>query len=135
MANIQAIFSSIRVSDFDTLATMTEVRKTDNFALCPHSAIGVFGARLLTREASLWSSRNPMVCVLTAHASKFSETYNDATGEAAPICPWSNVEDLRAREQRFEWLRKDTESSKEWQAAWIKTLKESVTTRTGSQRK
>ena len=85
---------------------MRRVREQEVFALCPHSAVGVHAATSLRREAvGLWAASNPMVCVLTAHASKFSETYEAATGEAPPLCEWSNVEELRARPQHFEWLR------------------------------
>lgn len=129
LANIQATFSSISVSDADTLATMTRVYNEDGYALCPHSAIGVFGARSLSRASdNEWASSNPIVCVLTAHASKFSETFLKATQQAAPICGWSNVEELRVLEQRFELLSKE-DGVEGWQEEWIATLKAAVVTR------
>lgn len=132
MANIQATFSSISVTDTQTLATMTSVYRESGYALCPHSAIGVFGARTLCREACPhWSSSNPIVCVLTAHASKFSETFMEATHEAAPICAWSNVEELRVMEQKFELLDKQ-DGDEEWLVKWIDTLKNSVIARSGA---
>lgn len=134
LANIQATFSSISVSDADTLATMTRVHLDDGYALCPHSAIGVFGARSLSRtENNKWASPNPMVCVLTAHASKFAETFLQATEQTAPICGWSNVEELRALEQRFELLSKE-EGVQGWQEEWIVTLKKAVVTRGDAQK-
>jgi threonine synthase len=134
LANIQATFSSISVSDADTLATMTRVYLENGYALCPHSAIGVFGARSLDRRpGSVWASANPMVCVLTAHASKFSETFLTATEHVAPICWWSNVEELRTKEQKFELLGKD-EGDAGWQDAWVAILKASVLARHGSKK-
>ena len=129
LSKIQETFSSISVDDANTLATIARVRCENGYALCPHSAIGVFGARSLHRKPdNAWSSTNPLVCVLTAHASKFSETYNSATGEAPPLCSWSNVEELRSRDQRFELLEKD-DGDDAWQARWVSTLKEDVARR------
>jgi threonine synthase len=129
LSKIQQTFSSISVCDADTLGTITRVYQESGYALCPHSAIGVFGACSLPRVTpGPWVSLNPIVCVLTAHASKFSETFLKATNQVAPTCSWSNVEELRVLDQRFELLRKDDEDEG-WQNEWISTLKESVLSR------
>lgn len=128
LSNIQATFSSISVSDADTLATIRRVQDDCGYALCPHSAIGVHGARNIARHPEgLWSSANPMVCVLTAHPSKFPETFMKATGKAPPVCSWSNVLELVEKEQRFELLQKDCEE--QWEKDWVGVLKKSVSAR------
>ena len=131
LENIQGTFSSVCVSDENTLATIRNVFLEDSFPLCPHSAIGVFGARTLSVRRSSpgeWAAPNPLVAVLTAHASKFSETFKDATGRTAPTCWWSDVEELRVMDQRFEWLYKE-EGDETWQSTWVSTLKASVASR------
>jgi len=125
------LFSSVSVTDDKVLATISKVYREDGFALCPHSAIGVYGARSLHRESGIWSSANPMVCVLTAHPSKFSDTFVEATGAQPPICSWSSLEKLQSRQQRFKWLRKprEEEDLQDWQSHWIATLKNDIKAR------
>jgi len=118
--NIQKTFSSCSVSDKDTLCTIREVYEAYGYALCPHSAIGVHAAQ--HRFSNLCS--DPMVCVLTAHPSKFETAFHEATHNPPPQLVSNPVHILKTLPQNFEWLRKNDDP--DWRNTWIQTLKEAT---------
>ena len=121
LEKIQAFFSSCSVTDEETLQTIRDVKEGHGFALCPHSAVGVCAA---TKHFAELSSRSPMICVLTAHPSKFDEAYTRATSLPPPQHPRYPVDVLHTLPTRYEWLRKG--SGSHWRSDWINTLKSSV---------
>ena len=98
---IHEVFSSLRVSDAETLAAIKTEYDASGYALCPHSAIGVHASKL--RGLGLTDS-DPVVCVLTAHHAKFEDTLRKA-GIASPP-HHAGVEKLKSMpSNHFEWLR------------------------------
>jgi len=75
VSKIQEVFSSVVVSDFDTLETIKRVYLSTRgeVLLCPHSAIAVHAGQ--KEFAYLQHERDDMkvVCVLTAHPCKFED--------------------------------------------------------------
>jgi len=65
--NFDAAFTSGRVSDEDTVATIARIFEETEYLLDPHTAVGV-EIGLLKRRPEV-----PLVCLATAHPSKFDE--------------------------------------------------------------
>ncbi len=121
LTSIQSIFSSCCVSDQATLASIGEVYSTYGYALCPHSALGVHAGRNLFRNLS---QHCPLLCVLTAHPSKFETSFVKATGVLPPQLSAHPTSVLSTLPQRYTWLRKDGRDG--WRQEWIVTLKAAV---------
>jgi len=64
----------------ETLATIADVYRRENYLIDPHTAVGVAAARRLALEA-------PMVCLATAHPAKFPESVDRAVGAAVAHHP------------------------------------------------
>jgi threonine synthase len=130
LAKIQSIFSSVSVSDMDTLATMHEFYQEHNKLLCPHSAIGVFAARNSFRQ---YVDKSVSVCVLTAHPLKFESAVKKALGRM-PIVS-DKVENMKLSPQSFQWLRIPANYSEaRWRQTWIDQIKSDVIRRSESRR-
>jgi len=65
--NVDAAFMSGRVSDEDTVATIARIYEETDYILDPHTAVGAEIGRLKRRP------KVPLVCLATAHPSKFDE--------------------------------------------------------------
>jgi threonine synthase len=65
--NFDAAFTSGRVSDQDTVATIARIFEETEYLLDPHTAVGV-EIGLVKRRPEV-----PLVCLATAHPSKFDE--------------------------------------------------------------
>jgi threonine synthase len=65
--NVDAAFTSGTVSDKDTVATVARIFAETEYLLDPHTAVGV-GIGLVKRRPEV-----PLVCLATAHPSKFDE--------------------------------------------------------------
>lgn len=114
---IKQTFTSMSISDGDTLLTMTRVFKEYSYALCPHSAIGVCAAEMMKADLAV----NPVICVLTAHPAKFEETLA-AAGIAST--PHPVVEKLRKLpNDKFQWLRAHGKASREKIQEWSQVVK------------
>jgi threonine synthase len=138
LQNIHAIYSSVSVSDEATVDTIQEIWSKYRYPLCPHSAVGVHAAMKVFPE--LWSvdenqsGGTPMVCVLTAHPSKFPEVFQRATGELPPELSCFPVSELKTLPTRYEWLRqyRDNEDGtrgeliENWRELWIRSIKEKI---------
>ncbi len=82
LASARTLFSSFRLDDAATLELVAEVYQNAEYLLDPHSAIGVAAARARRSDTSV-----PMVCLATAHPSKFPE----AVDQAAARFPEANL--------------------------------------------
>lgn len=82
LASARTLFSSFRLDDAATLELVAEVYQNAEYLLDPHSAIGVAAARAQRGDTSV-----PMVCLATAHPSKFP----DAVDQAAARFPEANL--------------------------------------------
>ena len=77
-------FISYSISDEQTLSTIRQVYQEEGYLLDPHAAVAVAAASTFKKE---FSSKNDILCLATAHPSKFSVSIADAlgTGEHLPI--------------------------------------------------
>ena len=91
LANIRAQFGSARVSEAKTRETIRTVYERTGFLIDPHTAVGV-GAAPETADG-------PMVVLATAHAAKFPDAVEQATG-VHPALP-AHLADLFERPERF----------------------------------
>ncbi|WP_304617768.1 threonine synthase [Paracoccus sp. (in: a-proteobacteria)] len=90
-------FRSGRVSEEETLATITRTRNTTGEVLCPHSAIGVAVAERHLEPGV------PMVTLATAHPAKFPDAVERATGLCPALPPhMEGLFDLPERVTRVE---------------------------------
>ncbi|MBS0126668.1 threonine synthase [Thetidibacter halocola] len=92
-------FDSGRVSEEETLATITVAQKTMGELLCPHSAIGVKVAEDLRNPAV------PMVTLATAHPAKFPDAVEKASGIRPPLP--NRMADLYERPERVTRVAND----------------------------
>ena len=85
-------FASISVSQEDTLSTIRDYFFREGYLLDPHTAVGL-KAGLLCREDSL-----PLICLATAHPSKFGDAVKLAIGKDPELPPaLADIEDRPAR--------------------------------------
>jgi len=99
-------FLSCSVSEQETLATIGEVDKDENYLLDPHTAVGYRAARKL-RDPD-----RPVICLATAHPAKFGEAVEKATGRPVQLPP--ALAGLADRESRCEVMDPDREQVKEY---------------------
>lgn len=131
---IKDIYNSVSISDECTLSIIQEIWVKYHYPLCPHSAVGVYAA--LKVFPDLWSTHlnnsggTPMICVLTAHPSKFPEVFQRATGEISPELDCFPVSILKELPTKYEWLRQYDEHHHQilpnWRDNWINTIKEKI---------
>ncbi len=84
-------FSATTISNGDTLAEMRRIKAETGWAICPHTAVGTQAAS----RAPLSTATD--IVLSTAHAAKFPETVEEATGER-PGLPTRCVGALGAEE-------------------------------------
>lgn len=101
LAKAQALFSSCRVDDNETVQVINQVFETTEYLLDPHTAIGVQAARRARRDAAI-----PMVCLATAHPAKFPEAVKQAGQAEDPVLP-HHMRDLFAKQERYDVLAND----------------------------
>lgn len=87
-------FMSFRCPDGETIETIAEIYKTYGEIIDPHTAVGV--------NAALQSKVRPIVALACAHAAKFPDAVEKATGQY-PYLP-ERLSDLKDREEKFEIL-------------------------------
>ena len=92
-------FDSGRVSEDDTLATITQAQAHMGELLCPHSAIGVAVA-----EAQR-TTDVPMITLATAHPAKFPDAVERASGIRPPLP--HRMADLYERSERVTRVPND----------------------------
>ena len=92
-------FDSGRADRSETMATITRFQRDAGYILDPHTAIGVAAAEPHIRPDT------PMVTLGTAHAAKFPDAVEEATGHR-PALP-SRMADLYERPERLTTLPND----------------------------
>ena len=103
LKDIRELFSSARVDDAQTCATIAATHVAHNYLLDPHSAIGVSAAQ---QELTRTGESAPMVTLATAHPAKFPEAVRKSGVTEAVDLP-SHMTDLFDREERYTVLPND----------------------------
>ena len=91
--------SAHSVSNTDTLQEMKQVHDETGWLICPHTAVGTSVARTLEKSDAL------TIVLATAHAAKFPDTVEKATG-LAPDLP-QRVKDVAKRGEVFDRVPND----------------------------
>jgi threonine synthase len=99
-------FLSCSVSGQETLATIAEVDREENYLLDPHTAVGYRAAR------KLCDPDRPVICLATAHPAKFGEAVQKATGRQVQLPP--ALAGLADKESRCEVMDPDVGQVKEY---------------------
>jgi len=93
----RALFSAYRVDDEGTSRSIAETYRATGELVDPHSAIGLAAAQAARRDKAV-----PMVALACAHAAKFPDAVESATG-VRPSLP-ARLDDLMARPERLAVL-------------------------------
>lgn len=96
LQSVRALFSSHRVDDEQTVATIREEYLVSNYLLDPHSAIGLRAGRQCRSSVAV-----PMITLATAHPAKFPEAVARAGYPHNPPLP-PHMADLFERTERYE---------------------------------
>ncbi len=96
------LFGAHRVDEDQTLETIATVYRRTGQLIDPHTAVGVGAA---SRECG--RPEVPMVVLGTAHAAKFPEAVEQATGIRPPLPPF--LADLHDRPEKYAVLPNDLE--------------------------
>jgi threonine synthase len=98
LQSLREIFTSGRVSEDETRATIAATLKASAELLCPHSAVGV-------KVAESHLGTVPMVTLATAHPAKFPDAVEAATGLRPDLPP--RMSDLFDRPERVTRVPND----------------------------
>ncbi|AWN52507.1 threonine synthase [Methylobacterium sp. 17Sr1-1] len=101
LARIRAEFDAAAVPEDEVVAEIRDVYEGTGQIIDPHSAIGVRAARKLVAE----DPATPVVALATAHAAKFPDAVEAATGIRPALPP--HLADLLERRERFTVLPND----------------------------
>lgn len=105
LAEARALFASFRLDDDGTLAEIASLHKATGHLVDPHTAIGLAAARRLAADPAL-----PLVSLATAHAAKFPDAVERATGVRPPLP--AHLADLLERPERSTDLANDVAAVK-----------------------
>lgn len=108
-AEARALFDAASFDDDETLAAMRTLHEETGLLIDPHSAIGVAAGRARRRDDTV-----PMVALATAHAAKFPDAVERATGIRPGLPP--RLADLFEREERYDVLPNDERVIKDYVA-------------------
>jgi len=100
LARLRAGYASARVSEAETAETIARIHRETGEVIDPHTAIGVHAAGQVGATPGV-----PMVCLACAHAAKFPDAVEAASG-LRPALP-ERMADLHAREERVTVLPDD----------------------------
>ncbi len=101
LARIRAEFDAAAVPEDEVVAEIRDVYRDTGQIIDPHSAIGVRAARKLVAD----DPATPVVALATAHAAKFPDAVEAATGIRPALPP--HLADLLERRERFTVLPND----------------------------
>ncbi|GJD62502.1 threonine synthase [Methylobacterium frigidaeris] len=101
LGRIRSEFDAAAVPEDEVVAEIRDVYRGTGQIIDPHSAIGVRAARKLVAE----DSATPVVALATAHAAKFPDAVEAATGIRPALPP--HLADLLERRERFTVLPND----------------------------
>lgn len=121
LKRIQKVFMSTCVGDGETLNTIRKYWEEHRYALCPHSAIGVYASEL----EAVHDLPGAKICVLTAHPVKFEETLRKA-GVLDPVVVPSVERLKQLPNDLFTPLRRQETLAGTLQA-WVDTLRRDIT--------
>jgi len=96
---LRDIYGSGRASEAETSATIAAMLERTGEVLCPHTAVGV----KVAEEQGL--SATPMITLATAHAAKFPDAVEAATGVRPPLP--NRMGDLYQRSERVTRVGND----------------------------
>ena len=99
-ATVQSLFHAGRCSESETLETIAAVHRDTGMVIDPHTAVGVAVAQRMHGGREI-----PMITLATAHAAKFPDAVERATG-IRPALP-DRLADLHEREERCTTLPND----------------------------
>ena len=102
LAAIRAEFDALRTGETGTQKEIARVAGECGVLLDPHTAVGVHAAR----KALAKDPATPMIVLGTAHAAKFPDAVERATGRRAPLP--AHMADLMDRPERFIVLPNET---------------------------
>lgn len=102
-----SVFSGHRADDDLTLSVIAKTYKDTGLLVDPHTAVGVSAAGDV---AARLDPSVPVVVLSTAHAAKFPDAVERATGVRPPLPP--RLADLYDREERYSTLPNDLEQVK-----------------------
>jgi len=108
-AEARALFDAAAFDDAATLDVMRRLYEETGQLIDPHSAIGVAAGRARRRDSSV-----PMVALATAHAAKFPDAVERATGVRPALPP--RLADLFERPERYDVLPNDERTVKDYVA-------------------
>ena len=97
-------FAAYRLDDAGTVAEIARTKETYNMVIDPHSAVGLYGARM-ARQDKLVGDDVPIVALACAHPAKFPDAVAKGAG-AHPELP-AHLSDLMSREEQFDVLDND----------------------------
>lgn len=98
LADAKKLFQAWRLDDQGILDEIAQIKSEHNMVLDPHSAVGVFAARMARAEGSV-DPKTPIVSLACAHPAKFPDAVVQATGEVPSLPP--HLADLMSREERI----------------------------------
>ena len=101
MEKISSGFAAFRLDDAGTLAEITRAKQTYNMVIDPHSAVGLYGARM-ARSQGLVGDDVPIIALACAHPAKFPDAVAKATGAVPELPP--HLADLMDRKETFSVL-------------------------------
>lgn len=107
LTNIRKLFDGHRLTDQATLDVIRQLYEETGELLDPHSAIGVAAGRACRRDPSI-----PVIALATAHAAKFPDAVEKATGVRPGLPP--RLSDLFEREERYDVLPNDISVVKDY---------------------
>ena len=99
---IRADFDAFSVSEAQTSAEIARLWREAHYLADPHTAVGIGAAR---REAALRGTQTPLVALGTAHAAKFPDAIEAATGLRPALPP--HLAGLNERPEHFSLLPND----------------------------
>ena len=112
LAGMREVFTGVAVTEDETSHAIAQVLADTGELIDPHTAVAVAGARA-------WGANQtaPLVILATAHAAKFPEAVNAATG-ATPSAP-AGVGDRMTLPEVFDRLPADIDSIKAYVRAFV----------------
>ncbi|MDA5193354.1 threonine synthase [Govanella unica] len=105
LQSTRALFDATRVSEDETRAAIKATYEATGMLADPHTAVGLAAAARMRRDRHV-----PMVTLATAHAAKFPDAVEAATG-VHPTLP-ARMGDLMTRAERYDSLPNDLETIK-----------------------
>ena len=100
MQRARRLFAACRLDDAETLSAIGALYRGTGLLIDPHSAIGIAAGRARRRDPAI-----PLVALATAHAAKFPDAVERATGRRPELPP--RLADLMERPERMQSMAAD----------------------------